>query len=292
VRVIVPFAPGGVADVTARLVAAKLSEHFGNQFYVENIGGVGGNIGTGQAARAAPDGHTLLCTAPSFVINPALYAKLPYAADKDFAPVTLACTMPVVLTVNPAVPARTVKELVALIRANPNKYNYASAGAGTPPHLVGELFRLSLGLDLVHVPYNSGGQSVASTIAGHTPILFGALGPAAALLKAGKLRALAVASKTRSQLVPDVPTMAESGYPDIMGEVWTGFLAPAGTPKDILASLHREIVKALALPDVNEKLSALGFALVGNTPDEFSGQIKAELAKWSKVVREAGIKAS
>jgi tripartite-type tricarboxylate transporter receptor subunit TctC len=292
VRVVVPFAPGGVGDVTARLVVQKLSDRLGKQFYVENIGGAGGNIGTGQAAKAAADGYTLLCTAPAFVINPALYEKLPYSADKDFAPVTLACTTPVVLTVNPELPVQTVKELVALIKANPGKYNYASAGVGTPPHLVGELFRLSLGLDLVHIPYNSGGQSVGSTIAGHTPIAFGALGPAASQVKAGKLRALAVASQRRSQLLPDVPTMAEAGYPDIEGQVWTGILAPVGTPKEIITLLHREIVKSLALPDVNEKLSALGYVSVGSTPEEFGAQIKSELTKWSKVVREAGIKAS
>ncbi len=157
IRCIVPFAPGGVGDVIARVVAQKLSDRFGKQFYVENIGGAGGNIGTGQAARAAPDGYTILSTAPAFVINPALYGTLPYDPEKDFDPVTLACTTPVVLTVNPSVPAQTVDALVAHIKANPGKYNYASAGIGTPPHLVGELFRQSLGLDLVHIPYNSGG---------------------------------------------------------------------------------------------------------------------------------------
>lgn len=292
VRVIVPFAPGGVTDVTARLVASKLSEQFGKQFYVENLGGASGNIGIGQAARAAPDGATLLCTSPAFVINPALFEKLPYAADKDFEPVTLICTTPVMLTVNPELPVRTVKDLVGLIKANPGKYNYASAGVGTPPHLVGELFRLSLGLDLVHVPYNSGGQAVGSAIAGHTPILFGALGSAAAQVKAGKLRALAVASKTRAHLLPDVPTMAQAGYPDVEGEVWTGILAPAGVPKEIVTLLHREIVKSLAAQAVKEKLSTFGYAIVGNTPDEFGAQIKGELAKWDKVIRQAGIKAS
>ena len=291
VRVIVPFAPGGVGDVTARLVAQKLSEQFGKQFYVENIGGAGGSIGTGQAARAAPDGYTLLCTGPGLVINPALYDKLPYVADKDFEPVTLACTTPVVLTVNPALPVQTVKDLVALIKTNPGKYNYASAGVGTPPHLVGELFRLSLGLDLVHVPFNSGGQSVGSTIAGHTPIFFGALAPAAPQIKAGKLRALAVASQRRSQLLPDIPTMAEAGFPGMEGEVWAGILAPAATPKELVSRLHSEIVKALNSPDVNEKLNALGYELVGSKPEEFAAKIKSELAKWARVAREAGIKA-
>lgn len=292
VRVIVPFAPGGVADITARLASQKMSEHFRKQFYVENIPGAGGNIGTGQAARAMPDGYTLLCTASAFVINSALYEKLPYAVDKDFTPITLACTTPVLLMVNPELQPQTVKELVALIKANPGKYNYASPGVGSPPHLVGELFRLSLGLDLVHIPYNSGGQSVGSTIAGHTPILFGALGPALAQVKAGKLRALAVAGPRRSPSLPDVPTMAEAGYPNIEGEVWTGALAPAGTPREIVGLLHSELLKALALPDVSEKLSRLGFVAVGNTPQAFGAYIKDELLKWSRVVREAGIKAS
>jgi tripartite-type tricarboxylate transporter receptor subunit TctC len=184
-----------------------------------------------------------------------------------------------------------VKELVALINANPGKFSYASPGIGTPPHLLGELFRLSLKLDLVHVPFNSGGLAIGSAVGGHTPISFGASPPAVPHVKDGKLRALAITSKTRGSALPDVPTMAEAGYPAIEGEAWFGVVAPAGTPKDIIAVLHREIVKVLALPDVKERVSVLGFEAVGNTPEEFSGIIKSDGEKWGKVIRDAGIKA-
>jgi tripartite-type tricarboxylate transporter receptor subunit TctC len=220
VRVIVPYAPGGPTDVFGRLMAQKLSEQLGRQFYVENIGGAGGNVGMGHGAKAAPDGYTILVVAPTIVINPALYDKVPFDPYKDFDPVTLAVTSPDVLSVNPSLPVETVKDLVALIKANPGKYNFASPGTGTPGHLVGELFRLSLGLDLVHIPFNSAGLAIGSTIAGHTPIAFTAPPPVIPQVKEGKLRALAVASKTRSQALPDVPTMAEAGYPDIEGEAW------------------------------------------------------------------------
>jgi tripartite-type tricarboxylate transporter receptor subunit TctC len=289
VRVIVPFAPGGI-DVVVRVIAQKLSEHLGQQFYVENIGGAGGNIGTSRAAQAPADGYTVLSTAPAYVINPALYDKVSYDPRNDFHPVTLAATTPLVLTINPSVPAQTVKELVAVIRSNPGKYSYASAGTGTPPHLAGELFRLSLGLDLVHIPYTSGGLAIGSTVAGHTPISFAALAPAVAQVHEGKLRALAVASKTRSQALPGVPTMTEAGYPDIEGEVWSAFLVPARTPKEIVTLLHDEIVRAIALADVKERLAVLGYTPVGSTPGEFAEQIRLELATWARVIREAGLK--
>src|SRR5499425_3609824 len=248
VRVIVPFAPGGPTDVFARLMAQKLSEQMGVQFYVEIIVGAGGNIGAGRAAQSSPDGYTLLVNGANHVVNPALYQRVPYDPTKDFDPVTLAVTAPAVLTVNPALPVDTVRDLVALVEAHPGKYSYASPGVGTPPHLVGELFRLSLGLDLVHVPFNGGGPAIGSTVAGHTPISFGSTAPAVPLVKDGKLRALAVSSKGRSPALPDVPTMTESAYPEVAGESWFAVVVPAGTPKDIVALLHREIVKAMALP--------------------------------------------
>src|SRR5215471_2540900 len=215
VRVIVPFAPAGPTDVFARLMAQKLSEQTGAQFYVDNIAGAGGNIGTGRAAQSPPDGYTLLVTGANFVVNPALYPHIPYEPTKDFDPVTIAVSAPAVLTVNPTLPAKTVKELVALIKANPGKYSYASPGTGTPPHLVGELFRISLGLDLLHVPFNGGGPAIASTLAGHTPISFGSTAPAVPLVRDAKLRALAVSTKKRSEPLPDIPTMAEAGYPEV-----------------------------------------------------------------------------
>jgi tripartite-type tricarboxylate transporter receptor subunit TctC len=291
VRVIVPFAPAGPTDVFARLMAQKLSEQTGAQFYVDNIAGAGGNIGTGRAAQSPPDGYTLLVTGANFVVNPALYPHVPYDPTKDFDPVTIAVAAPAVLTVNPVVPAKTVKELVALIKASPGKYSFASPGTGTPPHLVGELFRLTLGLDLVHVPYNGGGPAIGSTLAGHTPISFGSTAPAVPLVKEGKLLALAVSSKKRSPALPDVPTMTEAGYPDVTGESWFTVLVPAGTPKEIIIFLQREIAQAIAVPEMKERLTALGYEPVASTPAESAAQFRAEIAKWGKVIGEAGIKA-
>ena len=291
VRVIVPFAPGGPTDVFARLISQKLSEHLGKQFFVENIVGAGGNVGTGRAAQAAPDGYTILVNGANHVVNPTLYDQVPYDPAKDFEPVTIAVTAPAVLTIHPSVPAQTVKELVALIKANPGKYSYASPGTGTPPQLVGELFRLTLGLDLVHVPFNGGGPAIASAVAGHTPISFGSTAPAVSLVKDGKLRALAVATKTRSQALPDVPTMTEAGYPEIEGHSWFAVMLPAGAPKEIVDLLNREIVKSIALPDMKERLAALGYEPVGNTPEESAAQFKTDMEKWAKVIKAAGIKA-
>ena len=291
VRVIVPFAPAGPTDVFARLMAQKLSEQTGAQFYVDNIAGAGGNIGTGRAAQSSPDGYTLLVTGANFVVNPALYPHVPYDPTKDFDPVTIAVSAPAVLTVNPTLPVQTVKELVALIKAHPGKYSFASPGTGTPPHLVGELFRVSLGLDLVHVPYNGGGPAIGSTLAGHTPISFGSTAPAVPLVKEGKLLALAVSSKKRSPALPDVPTMTEAGYPDVSGESWFAVLVPAGTPKEIIVFLQREIAQAIAVPDIKERLTALGYEPVASTPEEAAAQFRVEIAKWGKVIGEAGIKA-
>jgi tripartite-type tricarboxylate transporter receptor subunit TctC len=291
VRMIVPYAPGGPTDVITRLLAQKLSEHVGKQFFVENIGGGGGNIAMGRAPKMAPDGYTLLVVNPSYVINPTLYDKVPYDLHRDFDPVTLAVATTLVLTVHPSVPARTVSELVALIRASPGKYSYASPGTGTPGHLVGETFRLSLGLDLVHVPFNSAGLAVGSAVAGHTPICFASPSPAAQQVDDGKLRGLAVTSKARSQALPDVPTMAEAGYPDIAGDNWQAVLVPAGTPTEIIASLYRAIIKIIALADVRERLAVLGFEPVASTPEEFAARAKLEFETWAKVIRASGIKA-
>jgi tripartite-type tricarboxylate transporter receptor subunit TctC len=204
VRVIVPFQPGGSTDIFARLAAHKLSEHFGKQFYIENIAGATGNVGTAQAARAAPDGHTVLIAFSSYVVNPTLFAKLPFNPDKDFAPVTLAVSAPNVITVNPSLPARNLKELVALIKSNPGTYSYASGGVGTQAHLLGEMLRLSLALDLVHVPFNGAAPAIASAVAGHTPIAWSTVASAAQALEAGQLRPLAVTSKRRSQLLSEL----------------------------------------------------------------------------------------
>jgi tripartite-type tricarboxylate transporter receptor subunit TctC len=291
VRVIVPYGPGGPTDVFARLVAQKLSDNLGKQFYVENISGASGNIGIGRGAKSPPDGYTMLLVPTNFVVNPALFRSVPYDAEKDFDPIMVAVTSPMIISVHPSLPARTVHELIALIKANPRKYSYASGGTGSPGHLVGEQFRLQLGLDLVHVPFQSAGLAVQSAIGNHTPIVIVSPAPTVPQVQDGKLRALAVTRKVRSQAMPSVPTMAEAGFPDIAGENWFGFIVPAGTPKDIVALLHREIVKIVALPETKERLVVLGFEAVANTPEEFAAQIKSELVKWDKVVREANIKA-
>jgi tripartite-type tricarboxylate transporter receptor subunit TctC len=291
VRMVVPYAPAGPTDVITRLLAQKLSERAGKQFYVENMGGGGGNIAMGRVARMPADGYTLLMINPSYVVNPTLYDKVPYQFDEDFDLVSLAVLTSLVIAVHPSVPAHTIKDLVALIKASPGKYSYASPGTGTPGHLVGETFRMSLGLDLVHVPFNSAGLAVGSAVAGHTPICFASPSPAAQQVIEGKLRGLAVTSKTRSQALPDLPTTAEVGYPAVAGDNWQGIVVPAGTPKEIIAFIHREIVSILALPDIRERLAVLGFEPVASTPEEFAELAKVEFAKWAKVIRASNIKA-
>ena len=290
VRIIVPFQPGGSTDIFARLAAQKLTEHFGKQFYVENIAGATGNVGTAQAARAAPDGHTLLIAFRSYVVNPTLFAKLPFDPDKDLVPVTLAVSAPNLVTVNPSLPARNLKELVALIKSNPGKYTYTSGGVGTQGHLLGEMLRLSQALDIVHVPFNGAAPAIASAMADHTPIAWSTIASAAQALETGQLRPLAVASKRRSQLLSDVPTTAEAGYPDIQGDSWVGLLAPAGTPNEIIGAVQREIAAIIALPEVKERLPTLGFEAVASTPEEFAIRIKVETEMWGKVIRAANIK--
>jgi tripartite-type tricarboxylate transporter receptor subunit TctC len=290
VRLIVPYAPAGPTDIAARLIAQGLSDRLGEQFYVENVAGAGGNIGTSRAAKAAPDGYTLVFVGSNHVINPALYDKIPYNPQRDFDPVTLAVTTPMVLSINASLPARTIKELIALIRSNPGKYNYASGGVGTPGHLVGEQFRLSLGLDLLHIPYNSAGLAISSTVAGHTPICIVAPAPTVPQVQDGKLRALAVTGRTRSTVLPNVPTMAEAGYPGIEGENWFGMLVPVGTPNEVITKLNRVIVEVIASPAMKERLGSLGFETVGSTPTEFAERIAVELDKWGKLIRAANIK--
>jgi len=290
VRIIVPFAAGGPSDVIARLVAQKLTENLGKQFYVENQVGAGGNLGMGNAARASPDGYTILFATSSYVVNPSLYSKVPYDPDKDFAPLTVTADAANILLVHPSVPARTVKELVDLIKANPGKYSFAHAGIGTTLHLSGEMFKLSAALDLVGVPFNGGAPAVQSTMAGHTPILFSSLPSVVPLVKDGKLRALAIAAKARAAALPDVPTLDEAGFKGQEADTFQAMLIQAATPKEIQDLLHREIVKALNLPDVKARLEGLGLDVVANSQEEFGAQIKQEIVKWRKVIRAANIK--
>jgi tripartite-type tricarboxylate transporter receptor subunit TctC len=271
-------------------MAQRLSENLGKQFYVDNVPGATGNIGTAQAARAAPDGYTLLFPFSSYVVNPTLFDKIPYDPDKDFDPVTLAVTSTTVLTVTPTVPATTVKELVELIKANPGKYSYSSAGVGTQAHLVGEQFRLALGLDLVHVPFNGGGPAIGAVVGGHTPVGFTSPAASISQIQHGNVRALAITGAKRSRILPDIPTMAEAGFPQIEGDSWVGVLAPAGTPKDIISLLNREIAKIIATPDMQTRLTELGYDPVASSPEEFGRRIKAEIATWAGVIRTAHIK--
>jgi tripartite-type tricarboxylate transporter receptor subunit TctC len=291
VRVIVPFAAGGPSDIFARLIGQKLSERLGKQFYVENQAGAGGNIGMGAAARAAPDGYTIAVVSSSFLVNPGLYDKLPYDPEKDFVPITIAAYAPNILAVSPSLPVATVKELVALVRANPGKYNYGHSGVGTTPHLSGEMFRHSQGLDLVAVPFNGSGPALQSALGGHTPISFVVLSPAVPLVREGKMRALAVLSTTRSPALPDVPTIVEAGFAGIEADTQQCVLAPAGTPAAIVDLIYREIVATLATADMKERLATLGFVPVANTPAEFAKMVAPEVARWKQVIREANIKA-
>jgi tripartite-type tricarboxylate transporter receptor subunit TctC len=290
VRVIVPFAPGGPSDVIARLLAQRFSETLGQQFYVENHAGGGGNLGTALAARAPADGYTVLVASSAFMINPGLYAKLPYDPYNDFDPVTEIATTPNVLVVNPSVPAQNVQELVALIRAGAGKLTYANPGTGTPSHLSGEMFKLALKLDMVAVPFPGGGPMIQSVIGGHTPIAFSSMPPAAPQINAGRIRALAVTSRKRSVAVPDVPTMAEAGVDDQEGDTPQGILLPKGAPQQVIDLLYHETVRALARDDVLQKLAATGFEPIGSTPAEFAVRIRTEVPKWTKLIRDANIK--
>jgi len=291
VKVIVGFTPGGPTDLVARLVAQQLSVQTAKNFFVENVPGAGGNVGAVKAAQSAPDGYTILVTGGNITNNPFLYAHAGYDPLKDFDAVSVVAATPVVLAVHPSVPAKTVKELVDWIHANPGKESYASPGTGTPPQLTGALFVHALNLDLVHVPFNGGGSAVEATVGNHTPISFGAMAPAVPLIKSGDLRALAVTGKERSPTLPDVPTMAEAGFPEVEGATWTAVVVPAGTPKDITAKLHDMIVKSLGASDVKVKLAAMAYVGIGNSPEECTAFFKGEMDKWGKVIKDAGLKA-
>jgi tripartite-type tricarboxylate transporter receptor subunit TctC len=290
IRMIVPVAAGGPVDVVNRLIVQKLSERWGNPFHVENLPTGAGNVATGTAAKAPADGYTVLAITTAFVINPSLYDKLPYDPIKDFAPVTLVAASPHVMVVHPSLPARSARELIALVKANPGKYSYASPGTGQSGQLAGEMFRLACGLDLVHVPFNGAVPAITSTIAGHTQIAFMSLAAAAGSIKDGKLRALAVTSSRRSAVFPNVPTMAEAGIPDQESAFGQGIVFPAGTPGDIIDRWHREVVKIVASSEIQERMAAMNLESIANTPEEFAQWIKAEIPRWRKVIEDAKIK--
>jgi tripartite-type tricarboxylate transporter receptor subunit TctC len=286
VRIIVPFGPGGPTDVAARLIAQGLSERLGRNFVVENVAGASSNIGTAQAAKAAPDGYTLIITVNNLVINPSMFDKVAFDPYKDFDPIILAA-----FSVHPSVPAKTVKELIEVIRANPGKYSYASAGLGTPSHLLGEQFRVTHNLDVVHVPYQGSGPAITAGISGHTPIVFAAMSSAAPQAAAGKLRVLAVMSEKPSSSAPEVPTIAAAGFPGMEGEGWVGALAPMGTPKDVIALLNKHINEIITTPESKEKFAQLGLDIVGGTAESFAKQMRMEGDKWAKLIKTANIKA-
>ena len=291
IRMIVPYPPGGPTDVLGRIVAQKLSESLGQQVVVEYRPGASGMIGAELVAKAAPDGYTLLTNASIHVINPSLYPKMNFDALRDFAPVSLIAQVPLILVVNPGLPVKSVQELIALGKAEPNRLNFGSSGNAAAPHLAGESFKIATGIQMQHVPYKGSAPARTDLIGGQVQLIFDSMPSAMPHVKSGKIRALAVTTAKRSPTVPELPTIAESGVPGFDISTWYGVWAPAGTPKDIVNKVSAEIAKALQQPAVRERLAALGAEPVGNTPEEFAAYCQSELAKWSKIVRESGARA-
>ena len=288
IRMIVPYPPGGGTDVVARIVNEKLSQELGQPIVIDNRGGAGGSVGTEIASKAAPDGYTILLTLSSHTINPKLFPKLGYDVERDFIPISLAASIPQILVANPSVPATNMQELLAWMKANAGKVNYASVGVGSPAHIAGELLKLKSGVQMTHVPYKGGGPAMTDVIAGQVQRAIVSMPAALQFVKAGRVKALAVASAKRSASAPDVPTIAEGGL-DVVVESWYGVLVPAKTPAPIVAKLNAAMVRVLAMPDVKEKLFAQGAEAVSNSPAEFEAIIKDELGKWEYVIREAKI---
>jgi len=290
IRFIVPYPPGGGTDVVARIMSDALAADLGQPIIIDNRGGAAGNVGTDIAAKAAADGYNILFTLSSHTINPKLYDKLPFDVERDFVPISLAASIPQILVVHPSVPANNVQELIALAKANPGKLNYASVGTGSPGHIAGELFKIKTGVDIVHIPYKGGGPAVVDTIGGQVQLLFVSMPAAWQHVKAGKLKAIAVASAKRSVAAPDLPTIAESGVPDYAVESWYGALAPAKTPPAAVARLNAAFAKVLGNPQIKEKLLAQGAEAAPSTQAEMDRVIKEELEKWDLVIKTAKIK--
>ena len=289
IRWIVPFPPGGSTDLLARVVGQKLTESWGQTVVVENRGGAGGTLGAAEAAKAAPDGYTLLMGAIHHTIATSAYSKLPYDFQRDFAPITVVAIVPNVMVVNPSVPAKTVKELIAHAKANPGKLTYGSAGMGTAHHLIGEVFNQRAGVDILHVPYKGSAPAVSDLIGGQISVMYDTVASCLPHVKAGKLRPLGVATAKRSSALPDVPTIAEAALPGFEVTTWFGALAPVKTPKEIVAKLNAEMVRILNMPDVRKRLLDSGAEPVGNTPEQMAAQIKKETEDFGKVVRQAKI---
>jgi tripartite-type tricarboxylate transporter receptor subunit TctC len=290
IRLIVPFGPGAATDVVARIYAAKLGEVLGQTVVVDNRPGAGGLIGTETAAKAAPDGYTLIVLGISQTIAPALYKQLPYDPVRDFAPVSLYGTLPNILVIHPSVPAKSVKEFVALAKASPGSLRYGSSGVGASPHLTMELFKYKTGIDLVHIPYKNASQGITELVGGNLQAWFNNLPSALGNLKAGRLRGLAVTSARRAEQLPDMPTIIESGVPDFEVTVWVGLAAPVATPQAIVGQLHAVMMKTLAAPDLKQRFAEQGVTAAPVTRDAFAAFIKSEVAKWAKVVKDSGVK--
>ena len=291
VRMVVPFAAGaGSNDIMARLVAQKLTESFGQQVVVDNRPGASGIIGTDIVAKAQPDGYTLLMMSLTFSVNPSLFSKLPYDTIKDFIPVTMVASAPLMLVVHPSVPAKSVAEFIAYAKANPGKLNFGSGGPGTTPHLAGEMIKTTAGLQMTHIPYKGGAPALADLVGGQIQFMCENIPGTLPFAKSGKLRALAVTDLKRSPLLPELPTLDESGLRGYQIVGWNGLFVPTGTPPAIVTKLHSAVVGALALPDVKERLTIMGADGVGDTPQHFAAFIKAEIPKWAQVVKAAGLK--
>ncbi len=290
VRLILPYAAGGGADIFARIIGQKLSVALGQQVIIDNRVGAGGNIGAAFAAKAAPDGYTLLFLPQPLAVNASLYSNLTFDLAKDFLPITLMGSTPLMLIVHPSLPVRNLKELVALAKLRPGQLYYSSSGNGGSPHLAAHLFSSMAGINVVHVPHRGNTEATTGVLSGQTQFMFSPINAVAPQVKAGRLRALAITSAKRAAPAPELPTLAESGLPGYVVDVWYSAVAPAGTPREVIARLHAEILKVLNMPDVKEQVSSQGTELISCTPEELAAFLRAELAKWGKVVKETGVR--
>jgi tripartite-type tricarboxylate transporter receptor subunit TctC len=289
VTIIVPWPPGGPSDIAARPMAKLLSEEMKQTFIIDNRGGAGGNIGSAMVAKAAPDGYTLLITSSApIVINPSLYKQMPFDPPKDLVPITNLLRVPLILAIHPSIPAKNLQELIAYINSKKGSVQYASAGNGTPQHLTGELFKATAKVDMIHVPYKGSAPAITDLIGGHVPIMFDSAIAILPHIKAGKVKAIAITSAKRSAVLPDVPTFEEAGMKGFESYAWYGFFAPAKTPKEIVAKLNAEALKAMKLPEWQKVLAETGSENVGDTPEQFAAFTKAETVKWAKVVKDSG----
>ena len=288
VRLLIPYPPGGSAEILARPIAQKLTERWGQPVVLDFRPGAGGTIATEVTAKAAPDGYTIIMVLAAHAINHSLYAKLPFDTLRDFAPVSLVASLSLIVVTPPSVPANSIKELIALGKAKPGSLNFASAGNGNTSHLAGELFKTMTGVDMVHVPYKGSGPSLIALLGGEVSLMFDSISSSLPHVKAGKLKALAVTSAKRSHVMPQLPTVAESGLPDFIVDGWYGILAPAGTPPAIVNKMSADIARVMQTPDARERIMGSGYDIIGSTPEQFGAHLRSEVARWAKVVKASG----